>query len=621
MTPSKRRSTLQLDLKDISARSAGPNIGRLTLVAGSVLVVGIAVASINNSSDDGIPHPVAFSAPADNELSEERKSFKAKEIFVNDTDTVSSSSYVSFQGIPSEAPTETKAQEQNEALTDVVKSDQKTQITNNEIRARKSAFAINQIQVASLAPIPSFNIGNPLVNQFESDPVFAAATPLPLSVTKNEDTDAEPIVLANAAPLSDLDNTPLDSLDVLEADSEENNFDNPEQDTPEKPNTNALSPEENKAEDKWLSATVKKRDTLSEIFNRLGLSSKEAFRLVKMDGAKPLTKIRPGQVFKVTKWVNEEGTEKLKTLRLKTNRFDTLVIEHHKEGDHGYKLSVESREPEVRFTTSSATITGSLLGAAKRAGIPYDTVYELATIFGWQVDFSKDIQKGDHFSVVHEEFFLDNVKVGDGAVIAAQLSTGDKMLQAVRHVAEDGHVNYFAPDGDGIQGSFLRSPIKFARVSSKFSKKRFHPIQKKWKAHKGVDYAAAMKTPIRATGDGVVKFAGSKTGYGRTVILRHGDKYETVYAHMNHFKKGIGKGSRVKQGDIIGYVGRTGWTTGPHLHYEFRVNGKHMNPLTVELPKSAPIEKRYAKTFRQDATKWVTTMTENETISLAQKSP
>ena len=612
MTPNKR-STLRLDLKDISSRSTGPNIGRATLVAGSVLAVSIAVASINMPSDEsGLSEKVAFSAPVDSSSSERKKTFKAEEVILADATSFNTRSVVDIPAVEPE-PVTNSADEEAPSKSFAVETEE--DVYQKEERDKERH---HPIQLASLSPIPSSSISEPLVNLVSEEPaILKSEPPLPLSVTSDDEKDAEPIVLANAAPLKTLSESVLNQI---EGDSVSPSLEG----TDTIPgliqeNTQAEQPAAPEPEIEWVKATVKKKDTLSQIFNRVGLSSKEAYRLVKLKGTKPLTRIRPGQVFEVAKRLDEKGDEKLQSLRLKVNRFDTLVIEYDESEENGFTLNTETREPEVRFTTSSATISGSLLGAAKRAGIPYDTVYEMATIFGWQVDFSKDIQKGDQFTVVHEELYLDDVKVGDGAVLAAELRTGKKSLQAVRHVYEDGHVSYYAPNGDGIQGSFLRSPIKFAKVSSKFSKKRFHPIKKKWRAHKGVDYSAPMKTPIRATGDGMVKFAGRKKGYGKTIILRHGGKYETVYTHMNHFKQGLKNGSRVKQGEVIGYVGMTGWTTGPHLHYEFRVHGKHMNPLTVELPKSAPIEERYASAFSKEASKWMTKLAQHGgTISLAQ---
>ncbi|MGB5707640.1 MAG: peptidoglycan DD-metalloendopeptidase family protein [Arenicellales bacterium] len=371
------------------------------------------------------------------------------------------------------------------------------------------------------------------------------------------------------------------------------------------------------AQKDWQFEKVKKRDTLSQIFNRLGLSSSEAYSLVEVEEAAPLKLIRPGQKIEVviTPSKEDKSKEVLAALRYKLDKFSSLVV---LRTDQGFKANIEVKEPTIEHRLAKATIDHSLLGAAKNADIPYDIVYKLASIFGWQIDFARDIQPGDQIALIYEELFLDDEVVGHGQIVAAELLTADKQYRAIRHIDEDNRVTYYAPDGDGIQGSFLRSPIKFARVTSKFSKKRFHPIQKKWKAHKGVDYGAPMKTPIFATGDGVVTLAGSKRGYGKTVIIRHGHKYQTLYAHMNSYAKGIKSGARVKQGDVIGYVGKTGWTTGPHLHYEFRLNGIHQNPLTVELPKSAPIDNKYQRAFKKEAEVWVAALDRAGQIPLAQ---
>ena len=216
--------------------------------------------------------------------------------------------------------------------------------------------------------------------------------------------------------------------------------------------------------------------------------------------------------------------------------------------------------------------------------------------------------------------FLDGEKIGNGPIIAAELSANRTLLRAVRYVDEENHVEYYAPDGDGVKGSFLRTPLKFGRVTSKFTGKRLHPIKKTWRAHKGVDYGAPRGTPILATGDGVVRHAGNKGSYGKTVIIRHGGKYDTLYAHMSKTAKGIRKGTRVKQGQVIGYVGSTGLATGPHLHYEFRIHGVHKNPLTVELPKSESIAEQYKPEFLRIAKVWTDRLDRLSTENIAQEA-
>ena len=388
----------------------------------------------------------------------------------------------------------------------------------------------------------------------------------------------------------------------------------PTEGTPANPLESALH------EGNWMTETVRRGDTISHIFRRLGISIREALALVKLKDAAVLEKITPGEEIHVTKLTPMDGTtrERLEKLKYELNQFTTLLV---RRKDDGYVTDIVRREPEIHYRTSRATINSSLLGTARNAGIPFDVVYSFADILGWQVDFSRDLRKGDQFTVIFEELYLDGEKIGNGQVVATELVTMDRNLRAVRHVGDNGRVTYYAPDGEGIQGSFLRSPIKYARVTSSFSKRRLHPIQKIWKPHNGVDYGAPLNTPVHSTGDGVVIFVGSKNGYGRTVILRHGEQYQTLYAHLNRYRKGLRTGKRVEQGEVIGYVGKTGWATGPHLHYEFRVNGRHMDPLTVDLPKSDPIDQRYRDDFLREAAHWVAQLESADPIPLAQNDP
>ena len=225
-------------------------------------------------------------------------------------------------------------------------------------------------------------------------------------------------------------------------------------------------------------------------------------------------------------------------------------------------------------------------------------IMELAGLFGWDIDFSLELRSGDSFTVVFEENYLDEMKFRDGPILAAEFVNQGKTYRAVRYEDPSGHVDYYSPDGNSMRKAFLRSPIKFARISSRFSKGRKPPILGKTRAHKGVDYAAPTGTPIRAAGDGTISFRGKKGGYGKTVIVDHGNGKSTLYAHMSRYARNKKKGKRVEQGDVIGYVGSTGMATGPHLHYEFRIDGVHRNPLTVKLPIAKPIEKKYRDDFR-----------------------
>jgi murein DD-endopeptidase MepM/ murein hydrolase activator NlpD len=223
---------------------------------------------------------------------------------------------------------------------------------------------------------------------------------------------------------------------------------------------------------------------------------------------------------------------------------------------------------------------------------------ELAGIFGWDIDFALDIREGDQFAVLYEGLYLDGERIGTGNILAAEFTNQGKLYRAVRYTDARGHTDYYAPDGHSMRKTFLRTPVSFTRISSRFNSGRKHPILNRIRAHKGVDYAAATGTPVKATGNGKIVLRGKKGGYGNTVVIQHGSSYSTLYAHLNNFARGKTVGSRVQQGEIIGYVGSTGLATGPHLHYEFRVNGVHRNPLTVKLPDAAPLPKKFREDFK-----------------------
>ncbi|WP_424947913.1 peptidoglycan DD-metalloendopeptidase family protein [Candidatus Spongiihabitans sp.] len=348
----------------------------------------------------------------------------------------------------------------------------------------------------------------------------------------------------------------------------------------------------------WITTQVRNGDSLSQIFNRNHLGVSDAYRLARLEDAKPLLKIRPGQEIKIKK--DQQG--KLALLQYQINTFDTLTVQPI---DDRFVVEITKREPEIRLNNAKATIQHNLLGAAKKSRISLHTMYNFIALFGWQVDFSMDLRAGDQFSIIYEEHYLDDEKIGDGEIIAAELVLSGKILQAIRHEDKDGHTRYYAPDGGGIESAFLRTPLKFGYITSNFSNNRLHPVKKIWSAHKGVDYGAPRGTPVLTTGDGKIRLAGGNGGYGKTIIIRHGGKYETVYAHLSGYAKGIRSGVRVKQGEIIGYVGSTGLATGPHLHYEFRINGVHKNPRTVALPTSDPIPEKSRAQFQQTAGLWV----------------
>ena len=221
----------------------------------------------------------------------------------------------------------------------------------------------------------------------------------------------------------------------------------------------------------------------------------------------------------------------------------------------------------------------------------------IAGIFAWDVDFVLDIRRGDSYYVQYEEIWQDDKYVSDGEIIAAEFNNDGRTIQAIRFIDDNQHSEYFTPTGDSVRKAFIRAPVDFTRISSNFNPNRKHPILNQIRAHRGVDYAAPKGTPIKASGDGKVIFRGTKSGYGKTVILQHGGNITTLYAHMSNYVAKVGVGTRVRQGQTIGYVGMTGLATANHLHYEYRLNGVHRNPRTVDLPDAEPIDAQYRDKF------------------------
>ncbi len=345
----------------------------------------------------------------------------------------------------------------------------------------------------------------------------------------------------------------------------------------------------------WKSFKVKSGDSLYKIFRRAGLSPQQLASVTNDIKDKSWAQLYPGEHL-------EFGFQESDFTALKIHR-SQLEKWHIQRTDGGnFAIEKELIAPEVLHAYAEGSIESSLFLDGKRAGMSDTMIMELANIFGWDIDFILDIRKGDSFRLVYEEKFLDGEKIGDGAILSAQFVNQGKTFTAVRYEDSTGRVNYYTPEGDSMKKAFRRSPLDFARISSHFNLKRKHPVLHKIRAHRGTDYAARTGTPIKATGDGKVIFAGRKGGYGKVVIIQHGQSISTLYAHMNSYRKGIRTGKRVSQGQVIGYVGSTGMATGPHLHYEFRVNGIHKNPVTVSLPKAQPVAKKELKRFKTHAT-------------------
>ncbi|MDY7219925.1 peptidoglycan DD-metalloendopeptidase family protein [Denitrificimonas sp. JX-1] len=339
--------------------------------------------------------------------------------------------------------------------------------------------------------------------------------------------------------------------------------------------------------------TVKKGDTLSTIFSDVGLGNSLLHSiLAKNKEAQLFTRIKEGQELTF----EFDDDQSLKTLSSKVNVLETIFLE--KQGnDFSFRKDIAPTETIEKV--AKGTIKGSLFGATNKAGLPRSLAISLSKIFEYDIDFAKDIRSGDTFEVVYEAKTFKGQTVGAGNILSARFTNRGKTYTAVRYTDKKGNTNYYAADGSSLRKAFIRTPVEYARISSRFSNGRKHPILNKIRAHKGVDYAAPRGTPIKATGDGRVSLAGRKGGYGNTVVIKHGKHYQTLYAHMQGFAKGIRAGSNVKQGQIIGYIGTTGLSTGPHLHYEFQVNGVHVDPLSQKLPTADPIPASERQRFAQ----------------------
>ena len=339
--------------------------------------------------------------------------------------------------------------------------------------------------------------------------------------------------------------------------------------------------------------TVKRGDSLYLIFKRLGLPQGD---LALMTASKPLKKklarIAPGQEIEF----HIDAESRLTRL---VHRLDLLRSLHVSRDGNTFAFEEIVELPDVSVATATGVIDSSLFEAGQRAGLSDNLIMQMAEIFAWDVDFALDIRVGDRFALVFEEQFKGENKVGEGPIIAAEFTNRGRRIRAARYVDATGRSDYFSPDGRSMRKAFLRTPVNFTRISSRFNLKRRHPILHKIRAHRGVDYAAPRGTAVKASGDGKVIFAGRKGGYGRTVIVRHGSVYTTLYSHLSRFAKGIRSGKRVGQGQTIGYVGSTGLATGPHLHYEFRVRGVHRDPLKVKLPQAAPLAEKYMTDFHE----------------------
>ena len=364
----------------------------------------------------------------------------------------------------------------------------------------------------------------------------------------------------------------------------------------------------------WRSERIKPGDSFATVMKRLGYAPSVVAKV--MDSgihAQQLKHLKPDHHLQLL----EQG-QKLEKIRYEIDRTTRLDIDltTNTPKAHTTELPVD-----LRFTHTSGEINSSLYLAGKTAGLTDALVMELANIFGWDIDFTLDLRKGDHFIVIYSELFLDGEKIDNGKIFAAELSANGRPYRAIRYQNQNGNIDYYAPSGASMRKAFSRNPLPITRVTSRFNPNRLHPIFKTRRPHRGVDYGAASGTPVHATGDGKVIFRGKKGGYGNTVIIQHGQRYTTLYAHLKNFSRSVKQGSSIKQGKTIAYVGQSGWATGPHLHYEFRVNGVHKNPLTVKLPPAKPVKKEEQSRFTAKSKTYIEQLNRLSTQHLATRMP
>jgi len=388
-------------------------------------------------------------------------------------------------------------------------------------------------------------------------------------------------------PINFAEDTPLDALPTLET-----------LPTPESLEAIAQPELSNDAQHNGLASEprstdvqVRPGDTLSELLIDNGVPGDKLYSFVSNDLVKKhLSRLRVNQTLKFSH--NADGS--FSNLSARLGQEKKLVVSTTEEGFSSTVIDMPLRRESQ---AASAVVDSSLFLAGQAAGLSQKTIMNLVDIFKWDVDFSMDIRKGDSFKVVYEKLYRDGEFIGEGDILAAEFTNAGRAIRALRYTDFNGHTGYYTPEGRSMRKAFLRNPVDVVRITSHFNLSRMHPVLHTIRAHKGTDYGAPIGTPIRTTGDGKVIFAGVKGGYGNTIVIKHGDRYTTLYAHMSKFAKSIRAGKRVKQGQIIGYVGRTGRVTGPHLHYEFRINGEHKNPLKVKLPGARPLHDKFKADF------------------------
>ncbi|QCU89475.1 M23 family metallopeptidase [Thiomicrorhabdus sediminis] len=347
----------------------------------------------------------------------------------------------------------------------------------------------------------------------------------------------------------------------------------------------------------WQQHKIKIRpnDSLSTALEKINIGATTVYKIARTKNSKLITDLKVGD--ELTVWIDsDQQLQKILYPKTQTVSYELVKTEN------GYFIDEKVSDVEIRTETAYGKIEGAFYLAAERAGLSAKSIMQLADMFAWDIDFIREFYKGDTFKVIYETRYLNGEYIGDGDILAAQITTngGRETHNGFILRDKDKVIGFYDDNGKNLKKAFLRNPVDYVRITSKFNPKRFHPVLKKWRSHRGVDYGGPKGTPIRATGSGKIITRGWGNGYGNHVKIQHAGKYMTVYGHLSKFGK-FKRGQYVKQGDVIGYMGMTGLATGVHLHYEFRINGKHVDPLKMKFPAANPVAAKYKQRFKQNS--------------------
>lgn len=432
----------------------------------------------------------------------------------------------------------------------------------------KESYTTVEISIPSL-PAPATAVPAMTVGQ-TATPLAQAKTTAPVTIAQKSNTQ----LAAAAMPVSETETKQAaqQSIKVAAADAK---------------NT---KPAATTTTEDWTTITIKKRANLNSIFANLNIDKKQLRQVMAAgQSTKILKKLNPGQTIKVQVGPNHQ----LQQLVYQVNSTDTLTVTRQKKG---FQAKLISPPVETNLVYAAATTKSSLSAAAKSAGLSAKEINQLQGIFAQKIN-AKDLRSGAKVQLLYQVQSKNGKKIGTGDIVAAKVTSRGKTYTAIRYTDPNKHTEYYAADGSSLRNAFTRTPVAYSRISSRFTNSRMHPILHFFRPHTGVDFAAPTGTPIKAAGSGKIAFMGVRSGYGRAITIQHNQSLSSLYGHMSHFAKGVGPGSYVQQGQVIGYVGRSGIASGPHLHFEFRVNGVPKDPLTVALPQVNKVPKAYRSQF------------------------